>query len=293
MFRVSLAEFVIQRVKSYAVVYISRRNMDSHNEVILVAGRMRFIRHTFLVFAFVENSRFRIGRRDHGFLLTASAVLVPERRFVVILAVFVDLVEQLSGVSFGFDRYRLLRLLFQVGAGFDVRAVHKQGFRVKAAFFRCRFQHPAEHIFHRGGVEPVFEIVTHGGEMRDLLCQCVPDEPAVRHIHAHLFQCAPKRGDPVDVLNEYDFEQHHRVNAGSAVIFAVQFFHKVVDFVEFDRCFDLPQKVICRNQLLQYDKFHLPVQFFVFYQHFSSPPLSFLLLYYTKKGRPWRPFSTG
>ena len=38
VFRVSLAEFVIQRVKSYAVVYISRRNMDSHNEVISYAA---------------------------------------------------------------------------------------------------------------------------------------------------------------------------------------------------------------------------------------------------------------
>ena len=43
------------------------------------------------------------------------------------------------------------------------------------------------------------------------------------------------------MLDQHDLEQHHRVNAGPAVVLAIQILHKFVDFLEVDGVVDFPQ----------------------------------------------------
>ena len=79
-------------------------------------------------------------------------------------------------------------LLFQIGTCLNVGSVHKNRFCVQISFLCRGFQHPAEHIFHRGVVESVLEVVTHCGEVRHCFVQRISDEPPVCQIHAHFLQ---------------------------------------------------------------------------------------------------------
>lgn len=54
-----------------------------------------------------------------------------------------------------------------------------------------------------------------------LLIQRISYKPPVRHIHSDFFQRPAQRTDAVDMLDKHNFEQHDRVYAGAAVIFAV------------------------------------------------------------------------
>ena len=55
----------------------------------------------------------------------------------------------------------LFGLLFQIGICFDVGSVHKNSFCVQIPFLCRSFQYPAEHILHRGVVEPALEVIAH------------------------------------------------------------------------------------------------------------------------------------
>ena len=112
----------------------------------------------------------------------------------------------------------LFGLLFQIGICFDVGSVHKNSFCVQIPFLCRSFQYPAEHILHRGVVEPALEVIAHCGEMRHCFVQRISYEPPVCQIHIHFFQRSPKGRNSIDMLDQHDLEQHHRVNAWPAIV---------------------------------------------------------------------------
>ena len=131
--------------------------------------------------------------------------------------------------------------------------------------------------------------------MRNRLIDGIADKPAVCHVHFHFFQCSAQRGNAIDMLNQHDFEQNHRVNTRPAVVLAIQIAHEVVNSVEVDGRINLPEQMVHRNHLLQAYKFDHVSVFSIFCQHLDHPSP----LYHTfpahlrEKGRPKRPFSTG
>ena len=136
-------------------------------------------------------------------------------------------------------------------------------------------------------VEPVLEVVAHHGEMRHRFVERISDEPPVCQVHAHLFQSSAERRDSVNMLDQHDLEQHHRVDAGSAVVLAVQVLYKFVDSLEVDGCVDLPQQVILRDHFFQTHKFKLSSIFCVLYQHVFHPtPLYHISSLNTRKRPP-------
>ena len=185
--------------------------------------------------------------------------------------VFVHLIEQFFCVPLCLLGNRLFGLLFQIGACFNMCSVHKNRFCVQISFLCCGFQHPAEHILHRGMVKPVLKVVTHRGKMRHCFVQWISNEPSVCQIHTHFFQGAAQRRNSVNMLDQHDLEQHHWVNAWSAVVLAVQILYKFVDLFEIDCCIDLPQQVTLRHHVFQTYKFQLSSIFCVLYQHFYHP----------------------
>ncbi len=92
-----------------------------------------------------------------------------------------------------------------------------------------------------GEVGPVPEVVTHRGKMGQLLAQRVPQKPPVCYICLGSAQRSPQRGIPIQMLQQYDFEQYHWVDAPPARFFAVQRLHDFVQFLEIYRCIHLPQ----------------------------------------------------
>ena len=81
--------------------------------------------------------------------------------FPVFFPVFVHFLKQFFCVPFRLFGNRLSSLLFQIRTCFNVGSIHKNRFRVQISFLCRGFQHPPEHMLHRGVVKPVLEVVTY------------------------------------------------------------------------------------------------------------------------------------
>lgn len=75
------------------------------------------------------------------------------------------------------------------------------------------------------------------------------------------------------MLNQYDFEQHDRVYAGTTVIFTVKVSHKFVNPVEVNRRIDLTEQMVGWNHLLQTNKFYLIAILNIFRKNVHHPYL--------------------
>ena len=64
-----------------------------------------------------------------------------------------------------------------------------------------------------GSFKAAFVVLSKGGEMRNRLGQIISDEPTVRDVHIDLFDRLSHAADPVQILDEYDLEQHHRIDS--------------------------------------------------------------------------------
>lgn len=80
MFGIVFTQFVIQRVKRYAVMHVAGGDMDAENKIVLVTGGMRFIRKTLFVFALVENAALRVGCGYHRFFLFGRLFVAVVRK---------------------------------------------------------------------------------------------------------------------------------------------------------------------------------------------------------------------
>ena len=169
----------------------------------LVASRVRFVGKAFFVFPLVEYAAFRVGGGYHCFLLLGRlfVAVIRKRLFPVFFPVFVYLVKQLFRIPFCLFGNCLFGLLFQIGTCLNMCSVHKNCFRVQISFLCRRFQHPAEHILHRGVVKPVLKVVAHCGKVRHCFIQRISNEPTVCQIHAHFFQGSAQRRNAVNMLD--------------------------------------------------------------------------------------------
>jgi len=100
--------------------------------------------------------------------------------------------------------------------------------------------------------------------MRNLLVQRISNKPPMRHIHPNLFQCSVQRTNAVDMLNQHNFEQNNRINAGTSIVFAAQILNKFIHLIKVDRCIDLTQQMVLRNHLFQTYKLNLISVFNIF-----------------------------
>ncbi len=157
------------------------------------------------------------------------------------LPVRVHFRQQFFLVSFCCCRYFLLHFLLQICAGFDVCPIYK--YRRRGQCSRCSrlFQYPLKHQLYRFRSVPVLEVVAHRGKMGQLLTQRVSQKPPVCYICLRSAQRSPQRGIPIQMLQQYNFEQHHWVDAPPSLFFAVQRLHDLVQFLEIYRCIHLPQ----------------------------------------------------
>ena len=187
---VILAYFIVQRIKGYTVVDIAGSDVNTNNKIVLVTCCVRFVGKALFVLPLVEYTAFRVGGGHHRFLLLRRlfVAVIRERFLAVFLPVLVHFIEQLFCVPLCLLGDRLFGLLFQIGTCLNVGSVHKNRFCVQIPFLCGCFQHPAEHIFHRGVVESVLEVVTHCGEVRYRFIQRISNEPPVCQIHAHFLQ---------------------------------------------------------------------------------------------------------
>ena len=67
----------------------------------------------------------------------------------------------------------------------------------------------------------------------------VTQKAAVIYICTNFLRSAAQRGQPIQVLYEYHFEQYHWIHVGSAVILAVQWLYHIVYLMKVHGCIDL------------------------------------------------------
>ncbi len=186
-------------------------------------------------------------------------------------AVFVHFIKQFFCISLRLFRNCLFSLLFEIRTCFYVGSVHKNCFCIQISFLCRCFQHPAEYILYCRVVKPVLKVITHCGKMWHCFIQRIPYEPSVCQIHIHFFQGSTKRRNSIDMLNQHNLEQNHRINAWSAVVLTVQLLYKLVDLLKVNCRVDLSQQVLLRDHVLQTYKFKLPSIFCILHQHFYHP----------------------
>ena len=114
--------------------------------------------------------------------------------------------------------------------------------------------------------------------MGRFLLQCIPKKPAVCYIQSHFFRRPPEGWQPIQMLDQYHLEQHHRVYAGSAIVLTVQRLHHFVQPAEIHCSVYFPQQMLLRHQTvyanhLDYVTIHFPA-----FQHLSHHLLLILPL---------------
>ena len=84
------------------------------------------------------------------------------------------------------------------------------------------------------------------------------------------------------MLDQYHFEQHHRVYAWPSVVFAVQPFYHFVESVEVYPCIDFSQQMSLCYQTFRIHYFQYPSVQFPSFQHLPHP----FLFYHINVKRP-------
>ena len=297
-FGVLFYQSVIYIVKRYAVMYIAGGYFYFQNIAVLVAGGVGFIGHLFLMVAFYKHSRIRICSAFGyyfllGFLFALFQFLpggiIPFllgrfRHIVVILILFcskgllsvgfpvgVYFLHKFLGIPFCFHLHLFLGHFLVVGIGFDVGAIYKDRVGVKITGFCYLAENPVENLIYSLRGKAMLEIIADGGEMGCFFLQTVAEKPTICHIQRNFFRCPAQRGQAIQMLNEYHFEQHNRVDAGSAIILTIQRLHHIVELVPVNCRIDFAQQMLRRHQTFGVHDFVYSSFHFSTFQHFSSP----------------------
>ena len=267
---------------------IAGRHDSLQHEAVPVTGRMRFIRKLLLVFAFYEQAALRVRNalcRSAFFLLLPAGQLLLRgivfwllwgcRMIVVVIkglpamrfSVCVDLLHQLFRIVSGGCRNLFLHLLFRVGVGLDVGAVNKDGPRRQIACFRHFAQNPCKYLVCCFRSKAMPEVIAHCRKMRRFLLQRIAQKPAVTNVCADLIRRPPQGRQAVQMLDQDHLEQHHRIDAGPPVIFAIERLRHFIQRIEINRCIYFSKQLLRRYQLVYYYKLHSVTVHFSSFQH--------------------------
>ena len=109
--------------------------------------------------------------------------------------------------------------------------------------------------------------IAHCRKMRRFLLQRIAQEPAVTNVCADLIRRPPQGRQAVQMLDQDHLEQHHRIDAGPPVIFAIERLHHFIQRIEINRCIYFSKQLLRRYQLVYYYKLHSVTVHFSSFQH--------------------------
>src|SRR5690606_36532296 len=102
-----------------------------------------------------------------------------------------------------------------------------------------------------GVLEAAHVVFAEGGEVGDGLAEVIPDEPPVGHVGFDFLDGLAHGTNAEQVLDEDDLDEDDGIDAGTAVVFAVEVFDKVVNEIEIDGLVDFADEVVFGNQFFQ------------------------------------------
>ena len=155
-------------------------------------------------------------------------------------AIFIDLFHKLLLIGFRRRRDRFFHFLIDVRVCFDMGPVHKHYFRGKITALLRLKKDPGKHLFYGIFTEPVPEVITDGGKMRDRFIEQISQKPPVRNVHINFLHGTPQGWDSIQVLDEDHLKQDHGINAGTPVIRTIKVFHKIINMNKIHSAVNFP-----------------------------------------------------
>src|SRR5690606_16769960 len=109
-------------------------------------------------------------------------------------------------------------------------------------------QNALEDGFKQVGAPETADVVfPEGRKMGNGFSEVVPDKPTVGDIGFDFFDGLPYGTDAEKVLNEDDFDKDHRVDVGTAGIFAVFILNQVINETEVDSLVNFAKQMVFWN----------------------------------------------
>ena len=83
------------------------------------------------------------------------------------------------------------------------------------------------------------------------------EEPSVCDIDFDFFYCLAHTSDAVQILDEWNFNEHDRIHAGAAIVCTVFIDHKIIDKTPVDCLVNQAQQMILRNKVIHAEHLNL------------------------------------
>ena len=129
-------------------------------------------------------------------------------------------------------------------------SIHEDFAGIDQMVFIALFEDMGEDLFEEVCIfKPTGIILAESREVRHLIRHSKTEEPPIRHVYFDLPDRLPHTPDPIQILDERDLDQHHRIDTGPAVICTVFFFDKLIDEGPVDGLINDPEQVILRDQV--------------------------------------------
>jgi hypothetical protein len=254
------------------VVYVGRRHMRVGDDgVAPIHGAMIQIEEPLRLTVPHHVAGVLVGAAHFDLFALRLCRLRLQRRLAVCGAIFSDGRFQRRQILLRLHLNLRQVVLVLVGVGLQMRRVGVEH-RTRGQTLVHRQQHdPIEDLLiDRALGKTPAAVLAQRRCIRHLVAQLQPKEPAVGHVHLHLPHQLTLRTHPVQIPQQQQLEQHHRIKCRTTVVLAVKMLHPIPDKTEIHRLIDLPQQVLLRHK--RPDRY--PLQLFLlqlrFLQHDSK-----------------------
>lgn len=124
--------------------------------------------------------------------------------------------------------------------------------------FHALFQDMGKNLFKQIRILKTAGIVfSKSRKVRNRIQHVQTEKPAISYIHFNFFYCLAHTFNPIEILDKRDFDQHHRIHAGSTVICTILVFYKIVNKVPVDCPVNLSEHVILWYHVIHAEHHHL------------------------------------
>ena len=140
--------------------------------------------------------------------------------------------------------------------------IHEDLGRIDQSVFIAFLQDTGKDLFKKISIPKESGIIlSKRREMGNLVHHFQTEEPSVCDIDFDFFYCLAHTSDAVQILDEWNFNEHDRIHAGAAIVCTVFINHKIIDKTPVDCLVNQAQQMILRNKVIH----------FIFHHFFDGP----------------------
>ena len=136
--------------------------------------------------------------------------------------------------------------------------IHEDLGRIDQSVFIAFLQDTGKDLFKKISILKASGIIlSKRREMGNLVHHFQTEEPSVCDIDFDFFYCLAHTSDAVQILDEWNFNEHDRIHAGAAIVCTVFIDHKIIDKTPVDCLVNQAQQMILRNKVIHAEHLNL------------------------------------